>query len=469
MEVIPPLREELEVTRRPDGHVDVRDPRLLNVFTLDSSYYEIAVLFDGERTSREVAEAMVELEGEPHDESDIATVARELEELLLLDTPAALEAEPSIENTAPHSILEGVRRRLRVLPDLPPASGWNCQACGACCHGLVVELTEEEEARIDASLYRDIIGDEDYATEAFIDPEEPTKRVLRQRSDDDNACIFLSEDGLCQIHARQGMTHKPDACQIFPYMVIHVPGGRPRVGMRTNCQSMHETWKTGTTADEAVPEIKRLLKTHDSLSIPKKIQVFGSEKTPEQVVRWFGRVMKRFTADGVTRASLREVDDKILKGRVAKSRRSYGKRMLAAIDAERAGPVPVQEGGIEHHLRVLQEPLAPLEAMRRGRKPSKTPEEVARFLARQTGLVLHGFGPLNLPDAGIGLVGLLLTLEACLHAVGPEGDLRTANLAFLGFTSPLLENTAHAWPILFAVDADYTEELRTHYMDVHLN
>ena len=44
---------------------------------------------------------------------------------------------------------------------------------------------------------------------------EPVKRVLRQRAEDKEACIFLAPNGLCYVHARQGMEAKPNACQML--------------------------------------------------------------------------------------------------------------------------------------------------------------------------------------------------------------------------------------------------------------
>ncbi|MEL6187203.1 MAG: YkgJ family cysteine cluster protein, partial [Myxococcota bacterium] len=239
MKIIPALRDDLEVTRRPDGQVDVRDPRLLNVFTLDSEYLEVAVHFDGLRGAKEVVEAHRLADKKKIRPKEVKAIAEEMDALLLLDTEEAATATPNMENTSPQPLLGPApsSHRLRVLPQTPASSAWSCQACGACCHGLVVELTEAEEARIDASLYQDVLDGQGFAYDAFVDPELPAVRVLRQRVEDRHACVFLAEDGRCLVHARQGPESKPDACQIFPYMVVHVPGRTPHLAMRTNCQS----------------------------------------------------------------------------------------------------------------------------------------------------------------------------------------------------------------------------------------
>jgi len=45
-------------------------------------------------------------------------------------------------------------------------------------------------------------------------------------------------------------------------------------------------------------------------------------------------------------------------------------------------------------------------------------------------------------------------------AIGEKGTLSTANRAFMVFTSPVLETTTHAWPILDAIDQRYAQRLR---------
>lgn len=463
-EPIPPLRPDLEVGRRVDGVVDVRDPRLLNVYSVDAAYFELARYFDGRRGAAEIRVAArgagVEVE-----EADVVEAAEVLEALLLLDTPAAREAEPSLENAAPHALLEPVERRLRRLPVVQPDGRWSCHACGACCHGLAVELSEAEEARIDPSLYRDVLGDEPFAVDAFIDPELPARRILRQRQEPRRPCIFLGADGLCLVHARQGMEAKPDACQIFPYTVVHLPKAPPRLALRTNCHTMHETWVSGAPAETAIPDVRRILETHASQKVPKEVRLFGAERPSEDVVPILDRIADVLEEPGATPGVLARIDREHLDGRARKRRRAFGRRLAAYARDEREGPVPVEEGGLWEHLSVIARPLEALEAMSRGRAPPSPRPEVARFLGRQARLALHGLGPFNLPDAGVGLVALILATEATLHAVGEHGRLPRANRAFMAFTAPILENTAHAWPVLDAIDPDLAATLRATYAE----
>ena len=41
---------------------------------------------------------------------------------------------------------------------------------------------------------------------------------------DDGSCYFL-KDGLCGIHAEQGLTAKPSVCQLYPLSLVATPDG----------------------------------------------------------------------------------------------------------------------------------------------------------------------------------------------------------------------------------------------------
>jgi Fe-S-cluster containining protein len=458
-EPIPALRRDLEQQPRRDGTVDVRDPFLLQVFTLDAGDLDLARRFDGARDARALARALA-TEGLEVTARRLATLARELDELSLLDTPAVWKKKPSADGLAPHSQLVATDRRPSALPVFQEEARWSCHACGACCHGLVVELEPFEEARIDASLYRDILGEEGFVEEAFIDPEQPARRVLRQRKDAEGACIFLRPDGLCSVHARQGMHAKPDACQIFPYMVLSIPGRAPRIGMRVNCASMHRSFEDGATVGEAIPEVLRILETSPSHRVGRTLEWFGASTPVARVEAAFARIGALVAEGALDATSLDAIDRELLGRRVARARRRFGRELLAYLEREEAAEIPVEEGSYFAQVARVRRGVEALEAMQRGEAPPKVSAKVQAFLRRQLGHALHLFGPANLPDAGLGTVALMLALEATLHAVGPRGRLESANVAFMVFTAPLLETTTHAWPVLDAIDRAHARRLR---------
>ena len=468
---IPPLRSELEIHWRSDGSVDIRDPRLYHIYTIEAKYINTAKYFDGVKIASDVCAALKK-DGTDMCEADVVEIAEALERLLLLDTQEARDASPSVDQSAPHSILEGVQRPLTVLPDYDENAKWSCHACGACCHGLVVELSDEELERINPQLYVDVLKEnESFYLESFIDPEEPAKRVLRQRADDNYACVFLGKDGLCLIHARQGLEAKPDACQIYPYVVVHLANGSSRIALRTSCYTMYRSYNDGDSPQQAIGDIQRLMQTHTSLSIPAEIDFFGETKSFADVQAMFDDIRNTFSQDGVNPQTIDSIDSKYLFGIVRQSRRAFAQKILDYIREEREGEIPVEEGGLWSHFKDLPKPIKPLEplkAMRAGRPISLPTGPVSEFLAHQIGLSLYGFAPLNFPDAGFGLAGLLHAVTAALYACGPHGTAEVAHRAFMAYSTPMLENTAHAWPVLEAINMEYADALRQDYLSCQI-
>lgn len=446
---IPALRADLEFLVLADGSVDVRDPLHGQILQVDAEELRIARGFDGRRSALELARAL----GDGRRHRRVATVARTFRELALLE---GSERAPEEAEESPWGQLGPTRRRLRVLPEPNPAR-WRCGACGACCRGLVVELRPDEEARIDPELYPDLLEDGAFAEWAFIDPEQPARRVLRHG--DGEGCIFLGSDDLCMIHARQGMAAKPDACQIFPMVLLHPPKGPPRVTLRSNCASMHESFEDGPRLDAHLEDLLRA-GPRSAIAAPRNVEVFGEQWSFERWDAFSRELAERFEAEGFRPEVFAEVDRRALGGRLRRSRTRYGRRLLAYLAAERDGAIPVEAGGLAPLVDGLRGGRAALEAMAEGRAPPIPGPKTSRFLSRQLGQAIYAQGPLQLRDAGYGLTGLLLGVEACLHVVGARGRTATANAAFAVFSGPVVETTHHAWPILEAIDPAWTRRQR---------
>lgn len=374
--------------------------------------------------------------------------------MALLEGSVPEDALP--EDPTPYSQLDITRKRLPVVVETDPRARWSCHACGDCCHDLTVELTPEEESRIDPSLYADILAGDDFADEAFIQADAPKVRVLRQRPDADNACIFLMSDGLCAVHARQGFASKPDACQIFPYVPLHVPGRPARIGLRLNCHTMDRSFETGAPIAEALPEVRRILKTSSAYRAPKEVDYFGTTRPIADVLDEWDAVQAALD-EGLTAPVLRFVDRKLLGGRVARSAGRFAQILL-----ERQTPQELTEDpeGLPAQVKRFSKAQAGIRAMAEGAPLPEAPPKVAGFLGQQLKNAVYGLGPLNLPDAGFGLAALMLGARAMLHTVGEKGRLPSANRAFVLFTNPVLEITANAWPYLDALSPAYAKALR---------
>lgn len=452
---IPVLRSDLEFQFRDNNTVDVRDPHLLQIYTLDADDFRLAQAFDG--SDADELRRRLRAQKRRVTASQIQEVAEEFDELRLLDKPEVWDEAPNVDNIQPYSQIN-TRKGLKVLPTADPAASWTCNGCGSCCHGLAVEISAEEESRIDARLYKDILRDQSFAEDSFINADEPAKRTLRQR-EKDLACIFLAPNGLCYVHARQGMEAKPDACQMFPAMVMLVPNGPARLGLRTNCASMYQSFE-GPKVSNIAEHILRIVAKGEVHKAPKEVKFFRRTIPFARLDRICQDMRAAFDEDGVNAETVRRLDAKYLGGRARKGRRRYAKLMLDYIAKEASGPAPVEEGAYGQLLRRLGRGTAALWAMREGRNPPQLRPRVERFVAAQIGHAMYLLGPINLPDAGYALTGFLLALEAAMFAIGETGGLKTANVAFEVFMGPLLETTEHSWPILDALDAPYAARLR---------
>ena len=453
---IPPLRDDLEVQRRRDGTVEIRDPHLIQILTVDQRDWAIANAFDGERILSEIIDTLPPTVTRGR----VQEIAEQFERLSLLDTVEVWDRTPEPGALAPWGQL-GAKKTLKILPEADREAYWSCHGCGSCCHGLQVELTDEEEGRIDASLYADLLNDDDYAESVFLETDAPAKRVLRQRPEAGDACIFLAEDGRCWIHARQGMEAKPDACQIFPLMVVRVPREKaPRLGVRINCESMFLSYDVEAKPLSQLAAHAHRLSGPETHAAPGRVLWFGKKigfKIFDQRCRQIAETLQNA---GLTPKVVRWVDRVHLNKRVAKSRRAYGEGLRAYARDELEGDVAVGSGAYFDQLERLLNGRGALDAMALGTKPPKLGEVNADFLARQVQHVLYLCGPLNAPDAGFGMVALFLAVEATMHAVGVDGTLDEANVALDVFTIPLLETLEHMWPVLDAMDLGYADSLR---------
>jgi Fe-S-cluster containining protein len=452
---IPALRSALDVRTRSDGTVEIRDPVLLQILSVDARDYQVAAAFDGTLDADGVRRKV----GRSVSKARVLSVAKEFRELHLLDTPEAKKAKPQKENVPPWSQL-GSKRSIEVRPIAEADARWTCNGCGACCHNLAVELTPEEEGRIDGALYADVLGTQGFVEEIFISPSEPARRVLRQIPERDNACIFLAPDGLCWVHARQGMEHKPNACQMFPLIVLHVPRKPPRLGTRTNCQTMYETFEKGPNISVHTDHAMRGYKGYELHKAPARVEMFGGEISFSSFDRISNELKELLEERGLNDEALRHFDKKYLGGRVRKSRAKYAMRVLQYVVEEKTGGVPVQGGAYAESLPRVRRWKEALLAMASSLPPPAVAPRVSAFLRRQLGHVLYLCGPLNAPDAGYGFVALLLALEASMHAVGTREDLIQANHAFDVFTAPLVETLEHLWPLLEAIDARYARKVK---------
>jgi len=116
---------------------------------------------------------------------------------------------------------------------LPIIQNWSCHNCGGCCREHLIEITEDEKRRIEKQGWKVSDG---------IPMDRPVIQKIGQgryrlAHQDDGACVFLDNKGLCRIHAKFGEPAKPLACRVYPY-AYHPDGHQLAVSLRFSCPSV---------------------------------------------------------------------------------------------------------------------------------------------------------------------------------------------------------------------------------------
>ena len=115
---------------------------------------------------------------------------------------------------------------------LPVLQRWSCHNCGGCCREHEITITQEEKRRIEGQNWS--IADGVAADRELIVSQGTAWRLNHQ---DDGACVFLDQSGLCRIHSKFGEAAKPLACRLYPY-AIHPAGHMVTISLRFSCPSV---------------------------------------------------------------------------------------------------------------------------------------------------------------------------------------------------------------------------------------
>jgi len=117
---------------------------------------------------------------------------------------------------------------------LPVIQNWDCHNCGGCCREHLIEITAEEKRRIERQNWT--------AADGISMARPVIQKIGRNRfrlaHQDDGACVFLDERGLCRIHAKHGEPSKPLACKVYPYAVHPAGPQKLAVSLRFSCPSV---------------------------------------------------------------------------------------------------------------------------------------------------------------------------------------------------------------------------------------
>jgi lysine-N-methylase len=113
---------------------------------------------------------------------------------------------------------------------------FTCHSCTHCCRTYIVTVTDEERARLLRLGWEEKLSLP--ADKLFQQTDVGGGRTKwRLGHDESGACVFLSEHGLCRIHAEFGENAKPIECQIYPFAFVQT-NNRVRVNLRFACPSV---------------------------------------------------------------------------------------------------------------------------------------------------------------------------------------------------------------------------------------
>ncbi len=124
---------------------------------------------------------------------------------------------------SPERLLEGAGGRCAAARIGEALARFECRRCGRCCQGPGLVQVNSAEVDVMAAA----MGLDAYAFAARHTRLSANRRHLLLLDRDDGACILLTPEGLCRVHAA-----KPLQCRTFPH-TWRYPGFEKRCeGMR---------------------------------------------------------------------------------------------------------------------------------------------------------------------------------------------------------------------------------------------
>lgn len=136
---------------------------------------------------------------------------------------------------------------------LPVLQNWDCHNCGGCCRQHQIEITDAERQRIIGQNWTEADGVLPGVIVRMGSWLGPARYRLAHQ--DDGACVFLNEKGLCRIHAKFGEMGKPLACRVYPY-ALHPAGKSVTVSLRFSCPSVVKN--AGRPVSQQQADVRRI-------------------------------------------------------------------------------------------------------------------------------------------------------------------------------------------------------------------
>ncbi len=139
---------------------------------------------------------------------------------------------------------------------LPIVERWDCHACGNCCRGPIIRLSDDELKRIREQRWHE---HPEYRGVRILRRDGLLRRRYRLAHRRDGTCVFLTADGRCRIHSDHGEAAKPSSCRMFPLQLVPLEGFA-YLTLRRYCPSAAAD--SGRTLKEHLRAARKLAEEH---------------------------------------------------------------------------------------------------------------------------------------------------------------------------------------------------------------
>ena len=99
---------------------------------------------------------------------------------------------------------------------LPIVEQWDCHGCGLCCRGTIINLRDDDLARIRSQHWEE---HPEYRGVKILTRHGLFKAKYRLAKRSNGSCVFLTPRR-CRIHELHGAEAKPLVCQLFPLQIV---------------------------------------------------------------------------------------------------------------------------------------------------------------------------------------------------------------------------------------------------------
>jgi lysine-N-methylase len=178
---------------------------------------------------------------------------------------------------------------------LPAVQNWSCHNCGGCCREHLIEITDNEKRRLERQQWTASDGVPDDRP-VVVGHTQGSWRLNHQQ---DGACVFLDDKGLCRIHAKFGEDAKPLACRVYPY-AVHPIAGSLTVSLRFSCPSVVRNLGEPVSEQNGLKQLAKEITAGKQTAVAAPAVCRGQDLDWEDVLRFAAAIDSSLEDESVT-------------------------------------------------------------------------------------------------------------------------------------------------------------------------